>query len=678
MEASSGFFEIDDNQAKFDEFFRKYYSEKILEVVRGYPETKSLIVDFHDLDKYDITLADELILNPDSALSAAKNALMSLDFPSDLLKVDINIRFINLPLTAKQLISEIRSDQVGKLLSIEGIIRKATDVRPKLIMASFECRRCGNVMGVEQIEPAIKEPFLCESCETRGPFKLLPEESTFIDSQKILMQESLENLEGGEHPKQISITMEDDLTGKWLPGDRIEIVGVLRAVRKRFREKTSKVFDIFIEANSIKPIELEFEEVNITKKDEKKIIKLSKDPLIYEKIRNSIAPHIYGYPHIKEAVAYQLFSSPRVELPDGGTIRGDSHILILGEPSTGKSEILNYVARVLAPRGIYTAGKGATGAGLTATAVKDEFGDGGWSIEAGALVLADNGIACIDEFDKMETEDRSAMHEAMEQQTVSVAKAGILATFRSRCAILAAANPKFGRFDDYRPISDQINLSPTLLSRFDLIFFVRDKLEETKVIAHHIMNSVISPDKIKPAIETGLLRMYIAYARQNIVPVLTSAASDRIEQFYVNMRETAQEAENIPIPLTTRQLWAVIRLSRASARVRLSDEVTIEDAERAINLVMVSLKEAGVDLETGRVDIDKIMVGVTSSQRDKIKVILDIVRELEKEFGTAAKAEILERADDEGISKERAEELIAMLKKRAELYEPRHDHYKIV
>ncbi len=636
MEASSGIFDIDDSQAKFDEFFRKYYSEKILEVVRGYAETKSLIVDFHDLDKYDYSLADELILNPDNTLDAAKDALMSLDFPSDLPRVDINIRFINLPETSNQLISEIRSDQVGKFLSIDGIIRKATDVRPKLVMASFECMRCGNTMMIEQVERAIKEPFLCESCETRGPFKLLPEESVFIDSQKLLIQESLENLAGGEHPKQIKVTLEDDITGKWLPGDRIEIVGVLKAVRRRFKDKTSKVFDIFIETNSIIPIALEFEEVKISKKDEKKIIKLSKDPLIYEKIKDSIAPHIYGFSTIKEAVAYQLFSSPRIELPDGGVIRGDSHVLILGEPSTGKSEILNYVARQLAPRGIYTAGKGASGAGLTATAVKDEFGDGGWSLEAGALVLADNGIACIDEFDKMEAEDRSAMHEAMEQQTVSVAKAGILATFRSRCAILAAANPKYGRFDDYRAISEQINLSPTLLSRFDLIFFVRDNMSDTKVIAHHIMDSIVSPDKIRPKIETNLLKMYIAYARQNIFPVMREDASEKIEQFYVNMRETAREAENVPIPLTTRQLWAVIRLSRASARVRLSDEVTLEDAERAINLVMSSLKDAGVDLETGMVDIDKIMVGVTRSQRDKIKVILDIVRELEKEFGTAA------------------------------------------
>ncbi|MFQ6137060.1 MAG: LAGLIDADG family homing endonuclease [Candidatus Hydrothermarchaeales archaeon] len=215
-------------------------------------------------------------------------------------------------------------------------------------------------------------------------------------------------------------------------------------------------------------------------------------------------------------------------------------------------------------------------------------------------------------------------------------------------------------------------------SRFDLIFFVRDEIEDTRVVARHILDSVVSPEKTKPKIEPELLRKYIAYARQNIVPVLTEEAREEIERFYVDMRETTREAENIPIPLTARQLWAIIRLARASARVRLSNEVTVDDTNRAIHLVMASLKDAGVDLETGRVDIDKIMVGVTRSQRDKIKILLDIVRELEKEFGTAGKAEILERADEEGISKENAEELIEMLKKRAELYEPKHGYYKMV
>ncbi|MBI5254051.1 MAG: minichromosome maintenance protein MCM [Euryarchaeota archaeon] len=678
MEAGAQDLEVGDTSAKFEKFFRTYYSREILRVAHGYPEEKSLVVNFEDLDKYDITLAEELVRSPDAAILAAEKALKNIDLPVDT-PVNIHVRFENLPATYKLLIRDIRSEDVGKFLAVEGIVRKSTDVRPKLVIGAFECERCGSVMHISQDRNKLKEPFLCESCERRGPFKLSVQESTFVDAQKILIQESLEDLRGGEHQKQLTIFFEDDLTGKITPGDRIEIVGVLRAARKRFKEKQSRVFEIFLEANSVKYVELDFEEVEVTKEDEKKITELSKDPLVYEKIRDSIAPHIYGYSDIKEAIMYQLFSSPALELPDGGRIRGDSHIIIMGEPATGKSEILQYVAKELAPRGVYASGKGTSAAGLTAAAIKDEFGDGGWTLEAGALVLADKGIACIDEFDKMETDDRGAMHEAMEQQSVSIAKAGMLATFRARCSILAAANPKYGRFDEYRAISEQVNLPPTILSRFDLIFFVRDIVEETREVAKHILDTVVSPTSITPKIEPELLRKYIAYARQNILPVLAEDARNRIEQFYVEMREVARETEDIPIPMTARQLWAIIRIARAASRVRLGNETTVEDVERAIRLVKVSLKQAGVDMETGRVDIDKIMVGVTKSQRDRLTHVLDIIKELEKEYGTAKKSEIIERAVQEGIPEREAEKAIEKLRLDGHIYDPmRDERYKVV
>jgi replicative DNA helicase Mcm len=679
MEAVSQGFIAEDLTGRFEKFFRTYYNREILRVVHGYPEEKSLWVDFDDLDKYDIALADEVISNPDSAIPAAERALKSIDLPVDLPSMRVNVRFYNLPATSKIMIKDIRSEHVGKFMVVEGIVRKATDVRPKLVLGAFECQRCGNITRISQETQKLKEPFLCEDCERKGPFKLLVPESNFTDSQKILIQESLEDLRGGEHPKQLSIYIEDDLTGKISPGDRVELTGTLRAVKKGFKDKRSRVFEIYLDTNSFRPIELDFEDVTITGEDEKRIIELSKDPLVYEKIRDSIAPHIYGYADIKEAIMYQLFSAPPLDLPDGGRIRGDSHIIIMGEPATGKSEILQYVAKELAPRGVYASGKGTSAAGLTAAAIKDEFADGGWSLEAGALVLADKGVACIDEFDKMEKDDRGAMHEAMEQQTVSIAKAGILATFRSRCSILAAANPKFGRFDDYRSISEQVNLPPTILSRFDLIFFVRDVLEETREVAKHILNTVVSPDVIAPKLEPEFLRKYIAYARQNVTPVLREDATERVEQFYVEMREAARNAEDTPIPLTARQLWAILRIARAASRVRLSNETTLEDVERAINLVKVSLKQAGMDLETGKVDIDKIMVGVTKSQRDRITHILEIIREIEKEYGTAKKTEIIARAMEEGITEGEAEKAIEKLRADGHIYDPRRDdRYKVV
>jgi len=680
MEALARSTNIEEAEANFEKFFRTYYKSEILKIAEGYPEVKSLSVDFHKLEKYDITLADGLLTNPDFTLLMAEKAIKNIDLPVDFPTLKINIRFENLPPSTKRMIRNLRAEDVGRFMVVDGIVRKATDVRPKLVVGAFECQRCGSIVRVEQDGNKLKEPFLCESCEKKGPFKLLVQESTFIDSQKLLIQETLEDLRGGEHPKQLTIYVVDDLTGEITPGDRIGITGSLRAAMKNIGTQKSRVFEMSLEANSIEQVEIEFEEVQITKEDEEEIMKLSRDPEIYNKIRDSIAPHIYGYDEIKEAIMYQLFSSPRIELPDGGKVRGDSHIIIMGEPATGKSEILQYVAKTLAPRGVYTSGKGTSAAGLTAAAIKDDFGDGGWSLEAGALVLADKGIACIDEFDKMEVNDRSAMHEAMEQQTVSIAKAGMLATFSARCSILAAANPKYGRFDEYKPISEQINLSPALLSRFDLIFFVRDELEDTEKVAKHVLDTMISPEKVTPQLMPEILRKYIAYAKQNVFPILTVEAREKIERFYVDMRAKAMGAEGIPIPLTARQLWAILRLSRASARVRFSNETTVEDAERAIKLVKLSLEQAGLDMETGVVDIDKIMVGVTKSQRDRLTHVLDIIRELEREFNAPVmKSEILERGLKDGISEKEVEGAINRLKQDGQIYDPnRNDRYKVV
>tara|TARA_B100000315_G_scaffold260157_1_gene319585 strand:- start:710 stop:2746 length:2037 start_codon:yes stop_codon:yes gene_type:complete len=670
---------IEDLIGRFDKFFRTYYTREILQVIHGYPDEKSLKVNFDDLGKYDISLADEAISNPDKSIKAAEKALLQMDVPTDISSLKINVRFYNLPATSKIMITDIRSEHVGKLMVVGGIVRKATDVRPKLTLGTFECQRCGYEIRISQETPKLKKPYLCEECETKGPFKLIVKDSIFLDSQKILIQESLDDLRGGEHPKQLTIHVDDDLTGKITPGDSVELTGILRAIKKDIKGKHSRVFEIFLDTNSYKLTEIDFEQVEITREDKKRIMKLSRETQVYETIRDSIAPHIFGHKTIKEAIMYQLFSAPNLNLPDGGRIRGDSHIILMGEPATGKSEILQYVAKELAPRGIYTSGKGTSAAGLTAAALKDDFGDGGWSLEAGALVLADQGIACIDEFDKMEKEDRSSMHEAMEQQTVSIAKAGILATFRARCSILAAANPKFGRFDDYISFSDQLNLPPTILSRFDLIFFVRDNLEDSRKIAKHILNQVVSPDIITPKLEPEFLRKYIAYARKKIFPTLTAEAREKIEKYYVDIRELANKEDDQPIPLTTRQLWAIVRISTAASRVRLSTETTVEDVERAITLLNTSLKDAGMDMEKGKVDIDKIEIGKTRSQRDRVIRILKIIKEIEKEYGSADKSEIISRAIELGISEKETVLTIERLRSDNGIFDPnRNERYKVV
>ncbi|MFQ6051579.1 MAG: minichromosome maintenance protein MCM [Candidatus Hydrothermarchaeota archaeon] len=667
------FIEKEDLIPKFEEFFRRYYYGAILEVAKSYPEKRSLVINCNDLDRYDATLTDDLIRAPDVTIEAAKLALKELNLPIEEEDVEINIRFENLP--KKKKLRDLRNKDIETFISFESLVRKVTDIRPKLVEGVFECQRCGSEITVIQTTGQIKQPYECE-CGRRGPFRLMVNKSKFVDSQKLRVQESFEDLPGGEHPIQIDVFVEDDLTGVASPGDKVIVNGVLRT---SVRGRRSTVFELFLEANYIEPIEQEFEELEISEGDERVIKELASEPDIYQRILDSIAPSIFGFEMAKEAIILQLFGGVPKKLPDDTKIRGDIHIFLIGDPGIAKSQLLRYVSH-LAPKGIYTSGRGATGAGLTASAIKDDFGEGSWTLEAGALVLADKGIACIDEIDKMRNEDRSAMHETLEQQTVSVAKAGIMATLNARCAVLAAANPKYGRFDPYLPIADQINLPPTLLSRFDLIFALSDRPDEERdrALARHIIKvHQMGEEEIKPPIPIDLLRKYIAYSKR-IKPVLTDDAAKILEDFYVKMRKKG-EKEEAAISITARQLEAVIRLAEASARARLDNFVRVEDVERVIRIVEHCLKEIGIDPETGEIDIDKIMVGTTKTQRDRIKVIHEIIKELEESLGEILPVEeIIAEAENRGIDKERTKEIIEILRQRGEIFEPKRGHIKRV
>ncbi|MGB9779178.1 MAG: ATP-binding protein, partial [Candidatus Bathyarchaeales archaeon] len=367
-------------------------------------------------------------------------------------------------------------------------------------------------------------------------------------------------------------------------------------------------------------------------------LELAKDPWIHRKIINSIAPSIYGYDHIKEAIMYLLFGGVPKTLPDI-TIRGEMNALLIGDPGTAKSQLLQYVARI-APRGLYTSGRGTTAAGLTAAVIRER--GGGMSLEAGALVLADKGVACIDEIDKMRPEDRVAIHEAMEQHTVSVAKGGIVATLNARTAILAAANPALGRYEPHRTVAENISLPVTILSRFDLIFVLRDvpdKETDGKMSEHilEIHRKGVTP--VEPPIPLELLRKYVSYAK-GIKPVLTQEALKRLNDFYLAMRSVS-ETEGSPVAITARQLESLVRIAEARARAALRKEVLAEDAEAAINIMKRSLEEVGIDLSSYKYDIDLIMTGKPKSVRDKLQTVLSTMLEMEKETGIVEKTALL-------------------------------------
>ena len=673
------------------------YKKEMGEISREYPHKRSLKIDYRDVERFGkvgIALADELLINPGKVLDDVWDAIKN----GQLIRTKdgkepkgINIRFTNLP--KKVGIRNIRSDHINTFVSVEGILRKITEVRPRIVEATFRCP-AGHFTHKIQKYGKFIEP---DGCATDGcsfkKLELVPKRSTFVDSQKLRIQESPEGLRGGEQPQTLDVDVTDDLSGIGTPGDRVIINGILRSQQRMIKGEKSTVFDIFLECNSLEFAEKEFEEVEINENDEDIIRALSTDQRIYEKITHSIAPTIYGSEEVKEAIALQIFGGIAKEMPDATHLRGDIHVLLIGDPGIAKSQLLRYIVK-LSPRAIYTSGQSSTSAGLTATAVKDEFGDGRWTLEAGALVLADMGIAAVDEMDKMQKEDRSALHEAMEQQSISVAKAGITATLKSRCALLGAANPKYGRFDMWGDIADQINMPPTLLSRFDLIFIMTDQPEQKRdlAIAEHILKShgigeLIAQNKktpipgvtdeyikeqlkpIMPEIEPALFRKYVAYAKRSCFPILSPDAKDALVSYYLKLRGIAEQ--NKPVPVTARQLEALVRLAEASARIRLSDSIEQHDAERVIRIVDACLRQIAYDARTGSFDIDKIATGISKEKRDIVRVIKDAIRDIGGEGRRAARDQVIDLVVSKGFSKEKVETGIDMLVRSGEAMEPK-------
>ena len=1026
--------------SKWEAFFQgTEYMQKVREVADLYPEVRSVNVQYDDLDRFDADLAASLLEHPDLYLLAGKQAMKNL-MHQDMRRAQINLRILSLPRDSRVEIRDLRAKHVGKLVSVEGLVRKATEVRPKITDALFQCLRCGHVIREQQEGLFFKEPMECykeqDGCGRSAgstKFKLLTEESRFVDTQKVEIQESPEGLRGGAQPERLTGYLEDDAAGSVAPGDRITLNGILRSVQKGQPAK-STLFDINLDIIAAESQRHEYEEIQISEEDEKAILEVAHSPDLFKKIVASISPTIYGYDMEKESLALQLFGGVAKKMDDGTRIRGDIHILLIGDPGVAKcvtgdtdvtlpdgstrkirdvveevlakgpveniddgvtapaemdvltfslrgrmeggrcirvwrrtapqkmlrittaggrtvvvtpthplfvqngprirpveacclnvgrpiaistglfkhwdnqnfgfdcgfdldpiaskeeidppeewvydlevdqshnyiangivshnSQMLRYMSR-LAPRGIYASGKSSSAAGLcvapdtrieidgsevpigdfvdsrmrspvevrpgewredladqhnvatvsdrrktpkgvgaiwriktpsflmeivessgkrltltpetmvwcmpeyshdgwtrasdveedrqilvrddttgnfqwsrvqevrkvesdlpphvydltvngahsfvangfvvhnTAAAVKDDFGEGRWTLEAGALVLADKGMAAVDEMDKMTDQDRSSMHEAMESQTVSVAKAGITATLQCRCSLLGAANPKYGRFQEHQYIAEQINMPPALLSRFDLIFAMTDKPSSDRdaSITQHILKShrrgqvlryedptaisgvdgeqiLSDTTTMLPVFDRDFLRKYVAYSKK-INPVLTDEAMAIISQFYLRIRKQG-EGEGASVPITARQLEAFVRLSEASARARLSNVVEADDANRAVRIVDYYLRRiAG---EGDKLDFDIIATGTSHSQREQISILKKLISGLAKnaEFKRGVPAEeIYKSAMTEGIAEDRAKTLLKRLAQNGEIYSPSPGHYRL-
>ena len=655
---------------------RYRYDQAIAEMpVRG---TKSLVIDFTDIYTFDMELAHVILDDPESLTPIFESIVRSKLRTRDPLYAEsldrINVRYRNLP--AETPLRRIGADHIGHLIIARGIIVRASSITPLVIKATFRCSVCGEMNHIEQSGQTIQRPQKCLACDNRKGFELVPRESVFIDSQNISIQERPEDLPPGQLPRSIHVELKDDLVDIARPGDRITLTGFIKLLPRYGRGGELRTFDIQVDASYTEISGREMDLMEISPEDEEEILEVAKDPWVFQKLMGSMAPSIYGYEHIKESILYLLFGGVLKERPDM-RIRGDVNVLLVGDPGTAKSQMLNFASKA-APRGLMTTGRGSTAAGLTAAVVK-EGGTGSFVLEAGALVLADMGVCCIDEIDKMRDEDRGAIHPAMEQQVVPIAKGGIVATLNSRTSILAAANPSLGRYNPYQTIAQNITLPVTILSRFDLIWILKDQPDSQldADVAEHILKLHRVLTSAETPLSMELLKKYISYAKK-VNPIITDDVIERFKDFYVKMRNASIEGgEAAAIAITARQLEGLVRLAEARARAHLRTEISVEDAEAVINLMQKSLEQVGVDVQTGQIDIDILYSGKPRSLQNQLQKLLQVISEMERISGSVRDDDLYDALQsDHGIGRAEAARLIGVLMKDGTIYSPRPGYYK--
>lgn len=600
---------MESGRGKFKLFLRdwtrgntyNYREQLIKQAVKSEP---ILEVDIEDISAFDENLFQLILSNTSEALDELDKGASEVCEMLTKIKISFQVS-----LTSQQRpisLRELASDLVGQLIVVPGIVLSVSKPSTKITFVVARCRSCGHRYTHNQDAGlnGVDLPRICQGPQQVGrrekcpldPFVIIPEECQYIDQQNLKIQERPEDVPTGEMPRTISAVLDKYLVDKVTPGSRMVLVGIFSvygkknnvAVRNSYIRGIGVVID-HSEQGRYKHF--------YTIDDEEMFYTMSRDPDIYTKISKSIAPSVFGNEDIKKSIGCLLFGGTRKLLPDGTRLRGDINVLLIGDPSTAKSQFLKFVARV-APIAVYTSGKGSSAAGLTASVVRDSTSRE-FQLEGGAMVLADGGVVCIDEFDKMKPDDRVAIHEAMEQQTISVAKAGITTILNSRTSVLAAANPIHGSYDDLKMAQEQIDLQTTILSRFDCIFLVRDirNEESDKAMASHVVNlhmgNTIALEE-QGEIEINDLKKYIAFARSKCAPKLQEESMKLLQNYYVADRK---RQANGAFPITVRQLEAIIRLSESLAKMSLSTIVTtahVEEAHRLFEVSTLNASSAGL------------------------------------------------------------------------------------
>jgi len=649
-----------------------------------YPVDGKIIYKFdHDnLSRFSIVIADDLLTYPTQLFEYAASAMIQLcnDFGFSTEPInDVIFRIYNIDVHRKKMLKTLDKDQSNQIVSVDGIVTRLGEILTGYSVGAFRCMRCQEITTVPQkdIRWMLQEPFECvdEQCGRSGPFEFLVDESTSTKMQLIQISELTTNIRGGETPRSMPVLLTDDLTGKANAGGIVHLNAKV-VLRPQYKGKSMlNARTTELDGNYIEMAGTEIDEIEVSPEDRERLFEISENEKLFEILINSFAPNIVLLDPIKLGILCSIVSGPNSMDGEGLKHRNYLHVLMCGDPATGKSELLLAVVRLI-PRAQFATGDAATVIGLTAAVTKDETFSKGWVVDPGVLPLADQSVACVDEGDKLKHDDVNHINSILTLQEMVVNKAGLNVKIPCRCPVLWAANPKHGRFDRYGDFTKQINMPSDTMSRFDLIYVLVDTIDpirDEKI--SNAMDGGWKNDELERMTQDDL-KKYIFLARSIHEVTIPDDVKKILKGHYQQLRALGGIQDTIAV--TPRHEEALSRIARSVAKLHLKDVVSQDHARAAINIMNESLRQSGTDMVTGKIDSDIVALGRSVSQKERNTIVRDIIHGLQTTEQGALTPLIIATCEGRGLTKRHVELSIDDLLRSFHIIKLDDNKYRVV